>query len=102
MPKKYVMIFLLCFHFSMNSCIIFLYCVCCCLIDPVITSDHSSSSTDSSPTGETRKSTYLSRKSKSKTSVQSGSSVKQRVRSSSGYSSHTEETSFRFVLLCVV
>ncbi|CAL8103483.1 unnamed protein product [Orchesella dallaii] len=64
--------------------------------DPVITSDHSSSSTDSSPTGGTRKSSYLSRKSKSKTSVQSGSSMKQRVRSSSGYSSHTEETSFRF------
>ncbi|ODN04431.1 Down syndrome cell adhesion molecule-like protein Dscam2 [Orchesella cincta] len=64
--------------------------------DPVITSDHSSSSTDSSPTTGTRKSSYLSRKSKSKTSVQSGSSMKQRVRSSSGYSSHTEETSFSF------
>lgn len=77
------------------------WCIYGCLllllwIDPAITSDHSSSSTDSSPTGGTRKSSYLSRKSKSKTSVQSGSSVKQRVRSSSGYSSHTEETSFRF------
>jgi hypothetical protein len=62
-----------------------------------MTSEHSSSSTEeSSPTG--RKLSYASsRKSKSKSSVQSGtSSMKARVRSSSGYSSHTEETSFTF------
>lgn len=56
--------------------------------------EESSSSSETSPSGARKP--YPSRKSKNKGQVMG----KRQVRSSSGYSSHTEETTFRYQKKC--